>query len=717
MVRGLALLLAVCAALPAAAQDKKNPDEYDPSKNLRPDDQVRLGKIKIQIEDSIRSGCERLIQLQNRDGSWSEHATSHDRTHHIGITALCTYTLLKSGFPTSHPAVRKALIYMTGVPPTLSAEASGSGTSSRRAPTKPPPIEITLTYDAGCLLMALAATHDEVYKPVMQQVADLLVSWHVKDTQIWTYGKGGGGDLSNTQYAAFGLRVAQVEKLNIPPDVYTKLLAGVYKRQQKIEFRERTKERIPDPKGGGGTSVVITDKKKMPVGGFHYSDGADDFAATNCGSMTTAGAAIVAVCRIGLEAANRIKPKDAEEARISEEAGVNWLDENFSVTENPFRGGQYYYYLYGLERVGSILNIEYIGDHPWYVEGAEQLVNRRDGAGGWGGESDTCFAVLFLKRATRALAATGSSRGGPKLAAAGGGVVSIRSEKGEVLFTGNGSSPMNIWISGFPDAVKSAFGGEKGLRIASVEYLINGQVVETVKGKPRDGWKSEPYAAALSFPGRGTFKINVRVHLIDPADAANETKPKHVATGEEQAVTVRDVWDPTTMERYPHHRRLNLILTTRDDKGLPLKLEIKTSSDFTPKKDNDPGTSGVRAFDGVSATAWASKNDDKAPMIQVTFKGKTMPVGQTIVLGQLNRSFSLVGHHDKIKKVSMSVNGGPEFTADLDPDDLKPTYIKLPQTMSVSSLQIKVTDREPGGGGKGVVGFTEIGIEAAPPSK
>jgi hypothetical protein len=100
--------------------------------------------------------------------------------------------------------------------------------------------------------------------------------------------------------------------------------------------------------------------------------------------------------------------------------GLAWLAKNWSVTENhgPSEvengvGNAYlYYYLYALERVGMLLDVGSIGNHSWYPEGAEMLLKVQQPDGSWKGSRpevpawDTCFAILFLKRATRGLVAT-----------------------------------------------------------------------------------------------------------------------------------------------------------------------------------------------------------------------------------------------------------------------------------------------------------------------
>jgi hypothetical protein len=66
------------------------------------------------------------------------------------------------------------------------------------------------------------------------------------------------------------------------------------------------------------------------------------------------------------------------------------------------------YYLYSLERFGTLYGTEAIGTHEWYVEGAKELLQTQRTDGGWVPKSgqtvwDTCFAILFLRRATRPL--------------------------------------------------------------------------------------------------------------------------------------------------------------------------------------------------------------------------------------------------------------------------------------------------------------------------
>ena len=99
--------------------------------------------------------------------------------------------------------------------------------------------------------------------------------------------------------------------------------------------------------------------------------------------------------------------------------GMNWLDTNYSVTQNvgpceiaPVPDGWLYYYLYALERTGLLYDTTLIGKHDWYLDGYKILLGSQKGDGSWDKSHfilptwDTCFAILFLKRSTRPLVAS-----------------------------------------------------------------------------------------------------------------------------------------------------------------------------------------------------------------------------------------------------------------------------------------------------------------------
>jgi hypothetical protein len=173
----------------------------------------------------------------------------------------------------------------------------------------------------------------------------------------------GGGDHSNTQYAALGLRACHDAGIDLPAEVIEKAA----KQWRNSRARD---------------------------GGWDYTQAG---RGPSTGSMTTAGVASLIIY-------DHILGQDwKQDADVV--GGIEWLAANFSVEKNPGGGGWHLYYLYGLERVGMLFGTETIGKREWYREGAGFLLRRQGADGSWNATVwyDTCFAILFLKRATKSL--------------------------------------------------------------------------------------------------------------------------------------------------------------------------------------------------------------------------------------------------------------------------------------------------------------------------
>ena len=56
-----------------------------------------------------------------------------------------------------------------------------------------------------------------------------------------------------------------------------------------------------------------------------------------------------------------------------------------------------------LERAGALYGTDLFGGRNWYNEGSAWLLTQQAANGGWSGVKDTCWAVLLLRRATKAL--------------------------------------------------------------------------------------------------------------------------------------------------------------------------------------------------------------------------------------------------------------------------------------------------------------------------
>ena len=113
------------------------------------------------------------------------------------------------------------------------------------------------------------------------------------------------------------------------------------------------------------------------------------------------GAAGLMICQSMLWKSRKFTGEERTRTREAVRDALAWMQTNFSVTENPGMGpAHHYYYLYGLERMGILAHVRFLGGTDWYREGAEFLLHEQGGPGNWGDVVDTCFALLFLKRSS-----------------------------------------------------------------------------------------------------------------------------------------------------------------------------------------------------------------------------------------------------------------------------------------------------------------------------
>ena len=128
-----------------------------------------------------------------------------------------------------------------------------------------------------------------------------------------------------------------------------------------------------------------------------------DQLATRTFIMTTAGIAGLIICQSELWKSRRFTGPMRRRTRDAIRDSFAWMQVNFDVTQNPGMGtGAHYYYLYGLERACVLARNRYIGEHDWYLDGAQVLLSQQQGDGSWGNGNvvEASFAILVLKRAS-----------------------------------------------------------------------------------------------------------------------------------------------------------------------------------------------------------------------------------------------------------------------------------------------------------------------------
>lgn len=195
------------------------------------------------------------------------------------------------------------------------------------------------------------------------------------------------GDNSNSQYAALGLRACHDAGVDVPEET-------VY-----LAYKWWVESQHPDEGGAGKSDVASGNGGKIQ--GWNYKSPAVDERKPY--HAMTAGA-LGAVCIYDF-----MMGRDWRKNPVAK-AGFNWLSKHFTVNSN-------YYYMYGLERAGMLYGTDTFGDHDWYLKGARFLLQQQKPDGSWNrgdkpeeGTWDTCFAILFLKKATRAIATEAGPR-------------------------------------------------------------------------------------------------------------------------------------------------------------------------------------------------------------------------------------------------------------------------------------------------------------------
>ncbi len=571
-----------------------------------------LRKVPLALQSDISKaldlGIEHLLTTQSMDGSWLQNLDNSGP----GMTGLALYALLKSGVPPEHPAVRRGFAFV-----------------ERHPPKK--------TYSRSCVLLAVATRGLEQDEEWMERLVEELL-----DTQVvegWAY-PGGHPDLSNTQYAAMALRAAAAAGVSIPAKVWKRLADAILDYAEPVQGVE----------------------SGLRARGFRYTTN----AANATGSMTAAGVAVLSICIEQMRGR-----KGPYERALAE--GKHWLDTHFDVERNPVPDsesgsmGRYYYYLYGIERVGSLLEDGLMAGKPWYQLGAETLVARQSEEGRWGNEAETAFSMLFLSRATGSL---GPISGKTKAVMGNRWAFGADDPKADVSLRASGRSKTTIWISSFGEDASFKHGsgedGEGPIEVERVEYWRppfegeTGQVLiaEVVPGT--DGAAAQQrYAVQCDLDGPRMCDVTAHVFVAGKSDPL-KSKPLRIRVG----ITDRPEWD-----RYATDMDQNLLRL--------VQVKAAASSEGT-------GAQGkaAAAIDRMTGVGWSPAATDAAPWVEITLKKKLK--ANQIVLSHGKPSSPRFGDF------TITINGKDReaIKGSMTPDHRVKTVIQLEKPLPVGSLRI-----------------------------
>ena len=610
------------------------------------------------VDEAIDRGVRHLLDAQLLDGTWGDHPE-----YGAGHTAFTVYTLLKSGVPPDDPAIVHALAAIDALP----AEH---------------------TYSVACVVLALAATLDQRHRDHIEQcIADLVEfqgGQDLFDYPVHPHGATLPADLSNTLYAALAFRAAERAGIDVPDKVWIDMAQGTLRCLGK-EQADRS---------------VATGRVASRYAGFSYRAGTNECT----GSMTTAGLSVLALAR---EAAGPRFPPALQQRTIAAiQLGLGWLDQNMKWDANPGQNGHHYFWIYGVERAGTLLGLEMLAGIDWYWSGAAYLVKKQRENGAWssggdeGGEPiDTLLALLFLERATAPIG-TGTEHDRPdprKPRTADEGERktewSAGTERDPLCVNARGEAQTVFWVSGLRADLKQAVTGPKGIEVKEL------QIVGRCSDEPDDaervlatlpgGFVPPEALSRLEcchvFDRPGTWSVRARLSVLVQGTQLRVIDTPAIA------IVVRSVFDRRRLE-YVNDPGRNLL------RGLGAKLEASSAAGRARE-----------AVDGLYKSAWECGQDDGAPWIRLALP-RAMQADRLALAHALNRPRDAA--KPRAREVEVVLNGDVKLKLLMDADPRLKSSIELPPRTPIRTLELRVLSLHDGKLGAAAAGFSEIELFA-----
>ena len=382
------------------------------------------------VDDAIARGVAWLRRLQLPDGAYDIRPIPMfhvEGAGSLGPTALALYTLRACGVEREDADVKRGFQRLREVYDVLKRKRQGLDNYG---------VSLTvLALEAHYAAEETPAAGDRYgASPAARRMpeADLewmreLVRWLLEAQtkggafSYWSPAQGSVYDNSNAQFSLLALKAASRCGIAIPADAWRRSLEhflGAQERKGPPAGRFAPAGVDEPGYGPGDLREVARDEAR----GWGYRD-----HDPSTGSMTAGGVSSLVICRSELLGTKGYPEKLDLRVEKGIRDGIAWLGANFDLAANPGPPGApalrelwHYYWLYGLERAGVLSGVAFTGRHDWYLEGALFLLDGQRDNGSWLGQAaldavpwqgagpdaatanflDTCFALLFLKRAT-----------------------------------------------------------------------------------------------------------------------------------------------------------------------------------------------------------------------------------------------------------------------------------------------------------------------------
>ena len=577
-----------------------------------------------RVNAAIDAGVGYLLQRQLADGSWADYRP----THPAGMTALACYTLMKCGLAHRHPAVRRGLDFVRTQDPRD-------------------------TYSVALVLMALAAADDPDDRERMEVLTALLLDGQLGNG-MWSYScsdrrdGGYGGDLSNTQYAALGLRAAAAVHIKVPVAAWRQLARAVAACE-------------------------------AGSGGFGYTQAGAEGAAGP--SMTAAGIGTLAACLPYLE-----DGRAAHDARERIARGIEWLGRNCILHDNAIHPDVWSYYaVYGLERAGALAGVGSFGEHPWYPESAALLLAQQRDNGGWypGGSLGTpdlltCFALLVLRRATaRPVTTSGGDDGRDNPAS----FLASNTAEGPLWLRVSLREPASVWL----DARSPAFDDLDRVVYWLLPPQGSWQRIEQTEGMR--------HAARLPFDRPGIWQLRASGFLADGSSVASGILDVAIDAGRGAAGG-----GSTTLA--PGDGSELLARLAQAQRSPPRFSRAEASSE------RNSSQAAARLMDGRIQHGWACAETDPAPWVEIELRARVLL--DRIRLTPMPMGIEDALPRPLPARVRLRFGDGSQQIAALPDDPSAVLDVRLDPPVRSDTLRIEILELHHGTLGAAVVGFSEL---------
>ena len=365
------------------------------------------------VQRAVARGIAFLKDRQGANGTWSYPDTP------VGATALAGLTLLECDVPADDPAVQKAAAVLRREAVGLTHTYSLSLAVLFLDRLGEPRDRVLIQAMAVRLLAGQGASGGWSYEcppPGREEVGRLTDLLHKhkdpEDTAIPPSADSGDppalppearrqlkqinpkarpalGDNSNTKFATLALWTAR--RHGIPVAEALALAEARFRQSQRPDGGWGY---IPNPPGGNDQSFAsMTCAGLLGLAAGLASEPVGGRASERKGRLGASDAGADPVLRAGFQALATVIGEPLDGPRPGRMALFN-------------PKGDEYYFLWALERVAVAYGLGTIGKKDWYGWGADWLLarQRRDGSwhGAYGDSVDTCFALLFLRRANLA---------------------------------------------------------------------------------------------------------------------------------------------------------------------------------------------------------------------------------------------------------------------------------------------------------------------------